>query len=183
MCEAPYKVRPYEADQPADHSHLTHLPEYHPAYVVTPRTQRHSHADLTSALRHRIREYTVESDRGEQRSEHHKRSRQPADQAIEVHVVLELLPERLEIAHGEVRVDGGHQSRDGPENLISFQSSSRVERDGTKSVVLLVGRKENRGHVLLPSEASFTTATSGAPNPSLAVNSRPAISVTPSVPK
>ena len=67
------------------------------------RAERHANADLARALRDRVREHAVQSDRGEQRRQQRERRGQRPDHPIEEDVLFHLLRHRLETLDREIR--------------------------------------------------------------------------------
>ena len=87
------------------------LTEDHQPDAAGGGAERHAHADLARALRHRLRQYAVQADRGDQRGEQGERGGEEPDEAVEVDILLDLLGHCPQVFHRNGRVQLRHNTR------------------------------------------------------------------------
>ncbi len=117
---------PQQANRAADGGHDGHLAKDHAANAAGRGAERHSQPDFSRPLLHRVGQDAVETDRCQEGRQHGEAGRERADDAVDGHVLADLLLHRAQVFHWQVRIYAGNDPVDPLQHHLGGAGGSDV---------------------------------------------------------
>src|SRR5882724_9351974 len=104
LAQPPHPIRRWQSYQRTRQNHPSYFLEYQPSDMPGAGPQRQPNSNLTRPLNHEVRQYAVNPQRRQQRSQPAKRYRKPRDDALRKQILVHDPLHRFQVVYRQIRV-------------------------------------------------------------------------------